>query len=128
MFTVVTVEGNLTADPVLRAVPAEPGRGADLRGRQAAQVANLRIAVSERERDARGIWVSTEPVFYDVAVWGSAAPHAAALRAGDRVVVHGELTARSWTGQDGQVRCSSTITAAMVGASLRYVPVQPARG
>lgn len=121
MATFITVEGNLTGDPVLRTVPAASER-------ESAMVSNLRIAVSERERDrSSGEWVSTPPVFYDVAVWGAPAEHVAGLTTGDRVVVHGELRRRVWADPDGAKRRSDTITAEMIGASLRFTAVAPVR-
>ena len=83
MSTIVTVEGNLTGDPVLRTVPAREANDGER------QVTNLRMAVSDRVRDEGGEWVNTEALFYDVAVWGPAAAHAARLSTGDRVVVTG---------------------------------------
>ena len=126
MSTVITVEGNLTADPTHTRVPAAgtDGEGhAD--GSATVPVTNLRIAVSDRYRDDTGNWVSSEPVFHDVAVWGAAAIHVAnTFRTGDRVLVHGTHRVRSWTGNDGVPRTTSTITAAMIGASVRYVVAQ----
>lgn len=129
MNTAITVEGNLTADPTYRTAAT---RGPDTaRGGPDAvltPVTNLRIAVSDRYRDPAGAWLTTDPVFYDVAIWGTPATHAAAtLRSGDRVLVHGELRLRSWTGEDGQTRHIPTITADMIGLSLRYATVVPPR-
>ena len=124
MTTIVTVEGNLTGDPVLRTVPAREANAGER------QAANLRVAVSDRVRDEGGEWVNTEALYYDVAVWGPAAAHAARLSTGDRVPVHGDLRVRSYTSTatgESQLRHSPTITAAMIGASLRYADVQVTR-
>lgn len=129
MNTAITVEGNLTADPTYRtAATREPdtthgGPDAVLTG-----VANLRIAVSDRYRDPAGAWLTTDPVFYDVAVWGTPATHVVdTLRSGDRVLVHGGLRLRSWVGEDGQTRHTPTITADMIGLSLRYTALTASR-
>jgi single-stranded DNA-binding protein len=124
MSTIVTVEGNLTGEPVVRTVPASEADAGER------QVANLRIAVNDRVRDEAGEWGNTEPLFYDVAVWGAAAAHTARLSSGDRVMVHGELRVRSYTSSasgEAQLRHSPTIRASMIGASLRYADVTVAR-
>ena len=123
MSTVITVEGNLTTDPTHTYVPASSSEGEQHAGGEATvPVTNLRIAVSDRYRDDTGTWVNSEPVFHDVVIWGAPAIHAAAtFRTGDRVLVHGQHRLRTWTGSDGVARVASTITAVMIGASVRFV-------
>ena len=59
-------------------------------------------------------------------MWGSTATHAAnTLRHGDRVIVAGELKLRSWTGDDETTQQAPTITAGMVGLSLRFADITP---
>lgn len=123
MSTVITVEGNLTTDPTHTHLHAAGSDGEKHAGGDATvPVTNLRIAVSDRYRDDTGTWVDSEPVFHDVVVWGAPAVHAAAtFRTGDRVLVHGQHRLRNWTGNDGVARIASTITAVMIGASVRFV-------
>ena len=127
MNTTITVEGNLTTDPVLRTAATrgvDAGHGGP--DAQLTPVTTLRIAVSDRQRDATGQWTDTEPAYYDVTVWGTPATHAAnTLRHGDRVIVAGDLKLRSWTGDDGTTRHTPTITAGMVGLSLRFADITP---
>ena len=103
MSTIVTVEGNLTGDPVLRTVPAREANAGER------QVANLRIAVSDRVRDEGGEWVNTEALYYDVALWGPAAAHATRLSTGDRVVVHGDLRVGSYPSNRNRDRAAAPL-------------------
>lgn len=118
MIASITVEGQLTGDPV-------PDTAAEVRG---TPVAQLQIAVRDRWRDAEGQWLLTEPVHYHVTVPGPAARHVlASLRAGDRVVVHGEQRISPRLGPTSELVAAYAITAAMIGPSLRYVAAHPER-
>lgn len=120
MFVSITVEGQLTGDPALGIAPTG--------GENGALVSTLQIAVRDRWRDPDGQWLLTDPVLYDVTVPGSAARHvAASLRAGDRVVVHGDQRVKVHLGAHGEPVATHVITAVMIGPSLRYVPARPER-
>ena len=119
MTSIVTVEGNLTADP--RFNYTSTGKA----------VANLRIAVSARRKGRDGEYADTPPVFYDVAVWGGPAEHVAdCLHAGDRILVTGTTWVESYTDSGGDTRTKQVLDADAVGVSLRYhtaTPVKPTR-
>src|SRR5919198_3988139 len=101
MTSVVTVEGNLTADPRLHYTPA--GKA----------VANLRIAVSARRKDrTSGEYQDTPPLFVDVTVWGPTAENAVeSLHTGDRVLVTGSSYLSTWTDAGGELRTSYVLDA-----------------
>jgi single-strand DNA-binding protein len=119
MTSIVTVEGNLTADP--RFNYTSSGKA----------VANLRVAVSSRRKDRDGEYQDTPPVFYDVTVWGTPAEHVAdCLHAGDRILVAGTTYVETWTDSAGDQRTKNVLDADAVGVSLRYhtaSPVKPTR-
>jgi len=119
MSSIVTVEGNLTADPRLNV--ASTGK----------PVANLRIAVSSRRKGRNGEYADTPPVFYDVTVWGPAAENvAASVHAGDRVLVTGSSSLDSYRDPTAEPRIKHVLDADAIGVSLRYAtatPVKPAR-
>jgi len=116
MTNIVTVEGNLTADPRLHYTPA--GKA----------VANLRIAVSARRKDRTGEYQDTPPVFYDVAVWGPAAENTAeSLHTGDRVLVAGSTYISAWADAAGEQRSSYVLDADAIGISLRYATATPVK-
>jgi single-strand DNA-binding protein len=119
MTSILTVEGNLTADP--RFNYTSTGKA----------VANLRIAVSSRRKGRDGEYADTPPVFYDVTVWGAPAEHAAdCLHAGDRILVAGTTWVESYTDGVGDTRTNNVLDADAVGVSLRYhtaSPVKPTR-
>lgn len=104
----VTVEGNLTADPDLRFTP------------QGTAVANLNIAVNTRKKDGDN-WVDGEPTFLRAAVWKELAENVAeSLAKGDRVLVHGEMFQKNFTDKDGNNRSSYEIRVEAIGPSLKW--------
>jgi single-strand DNA-binding protein len=119
MSSTVTVEGNLTADPRLNTTST--GKA----------VANLRIAVSSRRKNRDGEYADTQPVFYDVTVWGPVAENvAASVPAGDRVIVSGSSYVDSYRDATGEPRTKHVLDAEAIGVSLRYAtasPVKPTR-
>src|SRR5438445_3221975 len=83
--TIITMTGNLTADPELRFTPS------------GAAVANFTVASTPRLFDRQtGEWKDGEAVFMRCAIWRRAAENVAeSLTRGARVVVQGKLAQRS---------------------------------
>ena len=106
----VTLVGNLTDDPELRFTA------------NGAAVANFRIAVSRRVRDAEtNEWRDADTSFFRVNVWRQLAENVAeSLSRGMRVVVTGTLRMRSWETQEGEKRSVVEIEAEDVGPSLKF--------
>jgi single-strand DNA-binding protein len=105
----VTIAGNITADPELRHTSG--GRA----------VVNFTVADTHRYKDATGAWTDGETLFQKVVAWDDLAEHIArSLTRGNRVVVTGELRAKSYTGNDGEKRSYPELQADEVGASLRF--------
>lgn len=108
--TLITVVGNLTADPELRFTPA------------GAAVANFTVASTPRAYDrAAGEWKDGETLFLRCSVWREAAEHVAeSLKRGQRVIVTGRLKPRQYETKDGEKRTVMELDAEDVGPSLRY--------
>ncbi|WP_432951302.1 single-stranded DNA-binding protein (plasmid) [Kribbella sp. CA-253562] len=104
--------GNLTADPELRTTTTDKS------------VAEFRIAVSDRYRDAQGTWVETEPVYWPVQIWGEPAKAVKAhLRTGSKVIVVGELRNQAWEDpQTKEKKSRRLIQARYVGPALGDQP------
>lgn len=106
----LTITGNVTADPELR--HTQGGRA----------VANFTVADTPRYREAGSSdWKDGETLYQRVAVWDSLAENVArSITKGSRVVVTGTVQAKSFTGNDGEKRTYTELTADEVGASLRF--------
>lgn len=105
----VTLVGNLTDDPELRFTP------------QGVAVANFRVAVNQRFKDAQGNWVDGETSYFRVNCWRQLAENVAeTLTRGARAVITGRLKFRQWETQDGETRSVVEIEAEEVGPSLRF--------
>lgn len=106
----VVLVGNLTDDPELRFTP------------QGAAVANFRIAVNKRFKDAQtGEWKDGETSYFRINCWRQLAENVAeSLTRGMRVVVSGSLKMRSWETQEGEKRTVVEIEADDIGPSLRF--------
>ncbi|MCA1831070.1 MAG: single-stranded DNA-binding protein [Actinomycetota bacterium] len=111
----VTLVGNLTEDPELRYTA------------QGAAVANFRIAVSKRIRDAQtNEWKDGDTSFFRVNVWRQLAENVAeSLTRGTRVVVTGTLKMRQWETQEGEKRSVVEVEATDVGPSLKFATAKP---
>lgn len=94
--TIITVVGNLTADPELRST--KNGRS----------VAGFTIASTPRTFDRQSNqWVDGDVLFLRCTVWGDLAEHcASSLAKGMRVVAQGRLTQHSWEDEQHQKRSS----------------------
>jgi len=108
--TVITVVGNLTADPELRFTPS------------GAAVANFTVASTPRNFDKNSNeWVDGEAMFLRCSIWRQAAENVAeSLQRGMRVVVQGRLKARSYEDREGQKRTVFELEVDEVGPSLKY--------
>ncbi len=109
MTAYVTIEGNLTADPELQYLP------------DGTAVCRIRVAVNSRRKNAEGTCVDTEAEFYEVTVWGQAAPNAAeSLGKGAGVIVAGPSWTEAYTDRNGDKRTTRILRAQHIGASLRF--------
>jgi single-strand DNA-binding protein len=108
--TVITVVGNLTADPELRFTPS------------GAAVASLTIASTPRTYDRNsGEWKDGEALFLRCSVWRQAAENVAeSLQRGMRVVAQGRLKQRSFETREGEKRTVVEMDIDEIGPSLRY--------
>src|ERR1700689_1793631 len=108
--TVITVVGNLTADPELRFTPS------------GAAVASFTVASTPRTLD-RGTneWKDGEALFLRCSIWRQAAENVAeSLTRGSRVIVSGRLKQRSYETREGEKRTVVELEVDEVGPSLRY--------
>lgn len=108
--TIITVVGNLTADPELRFTPS------------GAAVANFTVASTPRIFDSKAQdYRDGETLFMRVSVWRDQAEAVAeSLVKGTRVVVTGKLEQRSYETREGEKRTSYEMQADEVAPSLRY--------
>ena len=108
--TIITVVGNLTADPELRFTPS------------GAAVANFTVASTPRMFDRQtNEWKDGEALFLRCNVWRQAAENVAeSLTRGARVVVTGRLKQRSFETKEGEKRTVIELDVDEVGPSLRY--------
>lgn len=115
--TVITVVGNLTADPELRWT------------QNGLAVANFTIASTPRTFDKqKGEYVDGDALFLRASVWREFAEHVAgSLTKGSRVIAHGRLRQRSYQDRDGQQRTSIELEVDEIGPSLRYATAQITR-
>ena len=115
--TVITVIGNLTADPELRWT----GNGA--------AVASFTVASTPRTYDRNsGEWKDGESLFMRCSVWREAAENVTeSLRKGMRVIVQGRLVQRSFETKDGDKRTVMELLVDEVGPSLRRARAQVTR-
>ena len=108
--TIITLVGNLTADPELRFTPA------------GAPVANFTVASTPRMFDRQtSEWKDGDAMFLNCSVWRQAAENVAeSLTKGMRVIVQGRLKSRSYETREGERRTVFEVDVDEVGPSLRY--------
>jgi single-strand DNA-binding protein len=108
--TVITVVGNLTADPELRFTPS------------GAAVANFTVASTPRIFDRQSNeWKDGDALFMRCSIWREAAENVAeSLTRGSRVVVQGRLKQRSYETREGEKRTVVELEVDEIGPSLRY--------
>lgn len=115
--TVITVVGNLTADPELRFTPS------------GAAVASFTVASTPRTFDRQANeWKDGETLFLRCSVWREAAENVAeSLAKGMRVIVQGRLVQRSFETREGEKRTVVEMQVDEVGPSLRYATAKVTR-
>ncbi|CAN5297212.1 single-stranded DNA-binding protein [soil metagenome] len=108
--TIITVTGNLTADPELRFTPS------------GAAVANFTVASTPRTFDKNtNEWKDGDALFLRCSIWRQAAENVAeSLTRGARVVVTGRLKQRSFETKEGEKRTVVELDVDEVGPSLKY--------
>ena len=108
--TILTVVGNLTADPELRFTPS------------GAAVASFTIASTPRTFDRNtNEWKDGEALFLRCSIWRQAAENVAeSLQRGMRVVAQGRLKQRSFETREGEKRTVVEMDIDEIGPSLRY--------
>lgn len=108
--TLITVIGNMTADPELKFTPS------------GAAVANFTVASTPRTFDKNtNEWVDGDALFIRCAVWRQMAENVAeSLQKGQRVIVTGALKVRDYERQDGSKGTSVEMNVDEVGPALRY--------
>lgn len=112
--TVITIIGNLTADPELRTT------------RNGGTVANFSIAATPRVFDKQSNqWIDGDALFLRCSAWRDLATHCAqSLAKGMRVIAQGRLQQRSYQAQDGSNRTVIELQVDEIGPSLRYATAQ----
>jgi single-strand DNA-binding protein len=108
--TIITVVGNLTADPELRYT------------QNGLPVANFTIASTPKVFDRQSNdWKDGDSLFLRASVWREFAEHVAgSLTKGSRVVATGRLKQRSYQDKDGATKTSIELEVDEIGPSLRY--------
>lgn len=115
--TIITVVGNLTADPELRYT------------QNGLAVANFTIASTPRTFDRQANdWKDGEALFLRASCWREFAEHVAgSLTKGSRVVATGRLKQRSYDDREGNKRTAIELEVDEIGPSLRYATAQVTR-
>jgi single-strand DNA-binding protein len=115
--TIITVIGNLTADPELRFTPS------------GSAVANFTIASTPRTFDRQANdWKDGETLFLRCNVWRESAENVAeTLTKGTRVIAQGRLKSRSYDTKEGEKRTVMELEVDEVGPSLRYASAKVTR-
>lgn len=108
--TIITVVGNLTADPELRYTQG------------GLAVANFTIASTAKVFDKQtNDWKDGDALFMRASCWRDFAEHVAgSLTKGMRVVATGRLKQRSYETKEGEKRTSLELDVDEIGPSLRY--------
>lgn len=115
--TVITVIGNLTADPELRFAPS------------GAAVASFTIASTPRTLDrSSNEWKDGDTLYLRCSLWRQAAEHASeSLTRGSRVIAQGRLKQRSYETAEGDKRTVVELDVDDIGPSLRYATAKVTR-
>jgi single-strand DNA-binding protein len=85
------------------------------------------VAVTARIKDG-DTWRDGDTSFYRITAWRQLAEHVGdSLAKGNRVIVLGQLRARSWEIPEGERRSVVEVQAEEVGPSLRWAIAKPER-
>ena len=116
--TIITVVGNLTADPELRFTPS------------GAAVANFTVASTPRIFDRQSNeWKDGDALFMRCSIWREAAENVAeSLTRGSRVIVQGRLKQRSYETREGEKRTVVELEVDEIGPSLQVRDRQGEQG
>ena len=108
--TIITLVGNLAADPEIRFTPS------------GAAVANFRVLSTPRTFDRqKNEFVDGDTLAMNCSIWREAAENVAeSLTKGTRVVVQGRLKQRSFETREGEKRTVVEVEVDEIGPSLRY--------
>ena len=102
-----TISGNLGADPELRFT------------KSGVAFVKLRVAVTERKKQADGTWTDGDTLWMDVSAWNNLAENCAeSLSKGSRVIVTGNLKPRTFEKKDGTIGTAIELEATDIGPSL----------
>lgn len=112
--TVITIVGNLTADPETRTT------------QNGGTVCNFTIASTPRQYNSQsGQWEDGPALFLRCSAWRDLATHCAqSLAKGMRVIAQGRLQQRSYQAQDGSNRTVIELQVDEIGPSLKYATAQ----
>jgi single-strand DNA-binding protein len=115
--TVITVVGNLTADPELRYT------------QNGLAVVNFTIASTPRTLDkATNEWKNGDATFFRASAWREAAEHiAASLTKGTRVIAQGRFKQGSYETKEGEKRITLELEIDEIGPALKYATAQVSR-
>lgn len=115
--TVITIIGNLTADPEMRFTPS------------GAAVASFTIASTPRTFNRQtNEWQDAETLFMRCSIWRDAAENVAeSLTKGMRVIAQGRLQQRSYQTREGENRTVIEMQVDEIGPSLRRAKAQVTR-
>lgn len=115
--TIITLVGNLAADPELRFTPS------------GAAVANFRVLSTPRTFDRqKNEFVDGDTLAMNCSIWREAAENVAeSLTKGMRVIVQGRLVQRSYEDRDGQKRTVVELQVDEIGPSLKYASAKVTR-
>jgi single-strand DNA-binding protein len=112
--TILTIVGNLTADPELRYTPS------------GAAVAIFTIASTPRTFDRNSnSWKDGTALFTRCSVWNQTAENlAASIGKGTRVIAQGRLKARSYDTPEGETRYVTELEVDAIGPELRWATAE----
>lgn len=115
--TIITVVGNVVADPEIRFTS------------NGAAVASFTVASTPRTFDRQANeWKDGEALFLRCSVWREAAENVAeSLQKGMRVIVQGRLKARTYDDKDGNRRTSWELDVDEVGPALKFATAKVTR-
>lgn len=115
--TIITLVGNLAADPELRFTPS------------GAAVANFRVLSTPRTFDRqKNEFVDGDTLAMNCSIWREAAENVAeSLTKGTRVIAQGRLVQRSYETREGEKRTVVELQVEEIGPSLRYASAKVTR-